>query len=74
MNFESISWQQVLLLRINDPESKRLDVAKSYRSAMQSSERGDIDWGHVNRAITERWSPAGLIWIKRMAWSGKAFK
>ena len=28
----------------------------------------DVDWPLVNRAIMKRWSPSGLLYIKRQAW------
>lgn len=51
----------------------RRQIAQTYRLALQSSESETMDWGKVNRAIIERWSVAGLAWIKKQAWSGKCF-
>ncbi len=60
-----------ILREIAMPEMKRRDVAQSYALAMQSSEQ--VDWAAINKAIIERWSMSGLIWIKKQAHSGKCF-
>lgn len=65
--------EQTLLREISDKRMKRLDVAKTYRLAMQSSECFSMDWAKVNKAILDRWSPYALEWIKEKAWSGKCF-
>jgi hypothetical protein len=50
---------------------RRKDIAKTYALALRSSY--PTDWAKVNSAIIERWSRSGLEWIKKQAWSGKAF-
>lgn len=74
MPFELAGCQGVLLDEIANPKMKRLDIAKTYRLALESSERRHIDWFKVNSAIIARWSFSGLCWIKEQAWSGKCFK
>lgn len=64
--------QNTILHEISMKEIKRRDVAQTYRLAMESGET--IDWGIINRAIIERWSRSGLIWIKTQAHSGKCFE
>ena len=73
MNIELANCEATLLAEIEMPESKRLDIAKTYTLALRSSERDRIDWGKVNRAIIAKWSMSGLNWIKNKAHSGKAF-
>jgi len=69
--FELASCTDSLLKEITDSQFKRRDIAQTYALALRSSE--PTDWGRVNKAILERWSRSGLEYIKRLAWSGKAF-
>lgn len=73
MIIELMNCEQTLLDEIACPEAKRLDVSKTYRLALESSERGRIDWAKVNKAIVSRWSLHALNWIKEKAWSGQCF-
>jgi hypothetical protein len=45
------------------------DVAQTYALGLRSS--SPTDWGVVNAAILERWSPSGLGRIKEAAWTGR---
>jgi len=45
----------------------RLDVARLYASGIEVYPDGP-NWGTVNAAILQCWSPSGLNWIKREAW------
>lgn len=47
----------------------RDDVALTYALAIRTDAANveKVDWGAVNRAIVERWSAAGLEYIKRRA-------
>lgn len=74
MRFELANCENVILREVAMPEMKRRDIAQTYRLAMESSECQRINWGKVNRAIMERWSKSGLIWIKEAAHSGRCFK
>jgi len=47
-------------------------IAQTYALALRSQEH--VDWKAINMAIIERWSISGLERIKKLAWSGKAFK
>lgn len=67
---ELFGCEAILLREIADQQMKRSDVAATYRLAMQSSESKSLDWSKVNKAIIERWSMAGLLWIKQQAWKG----
>ena len=73
MKIQLCDCENTILREIAMPEMKRRDVAQTYRLAMESSERDKIDWGKVNKAIMDRWSKSGLIWIKTQAWNGKCF-
>ena len=66
--------ERTLLDEIAIPTQKRRDIAQTYALALQSPESATMNWGSVNRAIIARWSMAGLLWIKKQAWSGKCFK
>ncbi len=55
-----------LLLVIANPENKRAEVAAHYGVALREGE--SVEWRFVNEAILERWSMAGLRWIKERAW------
>ena len=50
----------------------RKQIAQSYRLGLMSSFK--TDWAAVNKLILQRWSPSGLEWIKKQAWSGKCFE
>ncbi len=65
--------EDTILREIAMPEMKRKDVAQTYRLVLESPESRTVNWGNINKAIIERWSLSGLIWIKKQAWSGKAF-
>lgn len=47
-------------------------VAKTYALALRSS--WPTDWKRVNGSIVAKWGKTGLERIKRLAWSGKAWK
>jgi hypothetical protein len=66
IRFELADCTGTLLREIACPDCKRNDVALAYCLAMQSSE--PTDWKAVNAAILKRWSPAGLLYIKKRAW------
>ena len=51
---------------------KRKQIAQTYALALRSTWK--TDWKAVNKMIIERWSPAGLKYIKDLAWSGKCFQ
>lgn len=51
---------------IEQPKATRDDVADEYRAVLNVK---SIDWSSVNAAILERWSPAGLAYIKARAWA-----
>jgi hypothetical protein len=67
-HFELNCCTQTLLEEVACPAMKRKDVAMTYALALKSSDK--TDWRKVNRAIIERWSLAGLEWIKKQAWGG----
>lgn len=54
-----------LLREIADRRATQRDVAVTYLWARASSE--PTDWPRVNRAIMDRWSPSGLVRLKRIA-------
>ena len=66
--FELVDCTNVLLREIAMKESKQRHLARTYRLALQSTDK--TDWAKVNRAIIERWSKAGLKKIKELAWKG----
>jgi hypothetical protein len=73
MRVDLVDPQGTLLDEIADPSMKRKDVAQTYAFAIRQHD--EVDFAVVNRAIVERWSIAGLKWIKEEAWrlvEGKA--
>lgn len=42
------------------------EIAQTYAMALVSNWK--TDWARVNKAIMDRWSKAGLIRIKTLAW------
>lgn len=71
MRMELVACTDTLLHEIAQG-APRLAVAQTYRLAMESTV--PTDWARVNAAILARWSPAGLVWIKQQAWSGRCFE
>lgn len=55
-----------LLWAVVDENNKRNDIATKYALALAQAD--PVEWAAVNRAIMERWSKAGLIYIKELAW------
>lgn len=69
MHIEMVDVQGQLEREIADPRMKRADVALTYAFGLrQEGEVREVDWRKVNEAIIERWSMAGLKWIKTRAW------
>lgn len=58
---------EILLEDVADGRLTRDDVALIYYAAL-SLGADDVDWETVNVAIVERWSVAGLGYIKARAW------
>jgi len=65
MRVELVNPTKVLLEEIYGKEFKRNDIAITYARALRST---GTDWAMVNRAIMNRWSFAGLEYIKKRAW------
>ena len=66
MGIQLCNCENTLLSEIADKIFKRKDVAMTYRLAIDSSE--GVNWEKVNRAIMNRWSVSGLVYIKTLAW------
>ena len=71
MLIELIDCTDTLLDEISNKKMKQKDIAITYKLSLMSSE--PTDYKKVNRAIVERWSVAGLVRIKEMAWRGTCF-
>jgi hypothetical protein len=65
---EMIDVQGQLEREIADQRLTREDVALTYAFAIRQWGPMDERYAVVNRAIMERWSLAGLKWIKTRAW------
>jgi len=65
MSFELMFPGKVLIAETKNKRFKRDDVAKTYAMALNSSR--EIDWRAVNSAVIDRWSFAGLEYIKDKA-------
>ena len=70
MKTEIACVEQVIENEIEQGLSRR-QIAQTYAIALRSS--WPTDWKKVNRMIIDRWSAAGLEWIKKQAHSGKCF-
>lgn len=46
----------------------RKGVAELYETGLMIRPLNQIDWWTINHAIIERWSPAGLLYVKNLAW------
>jgi hypothetical protein len=58
--------QRVLMDDVADPSLTRDDVVLTYALAIRN--HVDVDWPAVNQAITKRWSPHALRYVKTEAW------
>lgn len=67
---EMVGVEDALLREIPDTRIKRNAVALTYAFGLRNEFSGseEIDWPKVNAAIIERWSMAGLVYIKERAW------
>lgn len=63
---EMVGVEGALLREIADKRMKRNDIALTYAFGLRGNEV--IDWKLVNAAILDRWSMAGLTYIKQRAW------
>lgn len=65
------SYERALLDEAADKRFTQKDVALSYALAMrwQDSTGEEIKWSVVNEAIIQRWSIAGLVNVKKLAWA-----
>lgn len=68
MRIELAACEVTLLAEIANFSMTRDDVATTYALSIASSERDRVDWGKVNAAILDRWSPHALRYIKGRAW------
>ena len=73
MSFELELCELTILDEIANPQMTRRDVAMTYRLILQQTVE-KVDWNKINRAIIDRWSRAGLEWIKERAWREKPLK
>ena len=67
---ELVNAMDYMLRELGVPKLTRNQFALTYALAMCSRE--DIDWPVVNRAVVDRWSLAGLRYIKDKAWKLRA--
>jgi hypothetical protein len=73
MRFVMIGAAETIVAEIDGGATQK-QVAQTYRLAMESMRHGESpDWKRINAAIVERWSLAGLVRVKKLAWSGKCF-
>lgn len=56
------------LLDVIQDAKRRQDVVDAYRFGIFGAGDDPVNWASVNDAILQRWSPAGLNWIKKQAW------
>lgn len=63
---------------INDKNNKRIDIAKVYAVFIKeypfNSNLEKNVWTKINRAIINRWSKSGLMWIKKESWERLKYK
>ena len=59
----------VLIAAAENKDYRRAQVAALYAVAI-AYDSGHVEWPAANKAILERWSLAGLEWIKQRAWAG----
>ena len=74
MTFELSDPINFIIEEIADRRLKRRNISQTYVLLLKHSECRSLDWAKINRAIIERWSVSGLVWIKTNAWNGRCFK
>ena len=57
--------EKMILDEIENKAFKRKAIALTYAIALTVPY--EVDWGKINRAIINRWSPSGLKYIKELA-------
>ncbi len=67
MGVELMNTTEQLLRDINEYKLTQKEVAQNY--ALSICSIYETDWVEVNAAIVERWSMAGLVRIKNIAWN-----
>lgn len=65
MRMTLVAPTEQLLVAIADKRMFRDDIALDYALCLNDPE---VDWRRVNEAILDRWSMAGLRYIKARAW------
>lgn len=60
--------EKYILAEIENKKFKRKNIAKTYALILRDN-FNKVDWKKINTAIIDRWSTAGLIYIKNLAWS-----
>lgn len=68
MHVEMVDPLGQALREIGDPAMKRDDIAVTYAFAIRQWDAMDKRYATINHAIMERWSLAGLKYIKERAW------
>jgi hypothetical protein len=61
----SIDWEKFLLAELEERGVTQRDVAQTYSYLIG---RAGVGWHVINLAIRERWSEAGLVRVKQLAW------
>lgn len=61
------------LSEIADPRMHQRDVAQTIAFALEAGQRDELDWPAISDAASRRWSTAGWVRIKRLAWTGKCW-
>ena len=77
MRIRLCNCESTLLMEAGTKGITRKSIAMTYRLSMEQERDigGEkIDWEKVNSAIVDRWSLSGLVYIKKLAWSGKCFQ
>jgi hypothetical protein len=67
MNVELFNPQAVIFEELAGRKCTQRGVAITYAYILRQ-ESQTADWPKINQAITERWSKAGLVRVKEMAW------
>lgn len=58
-----------LIMGVIAAARRREDVVPLYAEGILAGPEASPEWRQINAVITDRWSTAGLIYIKRLAWA-----
>ena len=60
--------QKAFMEKLADKKCFQRIAADGYANLLAYHQHWMFDWGEINKAIIEKWSPRGLVRVKEAAW------